>query len=417
MPEDPVTPELAAFAADVEAACGDLVPDAGPWLAAGLAAADPHPATADAVADLARRAAVPVAAGKAAAPMARAWQDAGGAAGICVVPADADVEGLAAWEVRQAEHPVPAARSYAAGRRVRDVVREGLPVVLLISGGASALMEVPAVPDDRHHRLSKRLLAEGLPIDVLNAARSLLSEIKAGGLQAEVERARTRMTVLLASDVPGDDPSLVGSGPGVGVPYRDLVARVGDLPDELREPAIEAGRGRLEPDEAADHRCVLGRETPRKAVAEAARRAGRPVEAASFDGPAKEVADRLAGAARDLPDDGVLVVGGEPTVRVGEDPGLGGRLTHLACLLEQRLGDGYAAALVATDGDDGSSGAGGVALRLADGRDPVKAIRDRDTAAYLEGLGDDIARLVPARPSGANSADLGVVRRVSSSGT
>src|SRR5690606_39047727 len=120
----------------------------------------------------------------------------------------------------EAAHPVPDERSLAAAERAlafcraRDAADE---VVMLISGGASALLclPVPSVPLADKQAVTRGLLAGGAPIDALNAVRKHLSQVKGGRLAAA---CRGRLHVWLLSDVVGDDPSVIGSGPATPDP-------------------------------------------------------------------------------------------------------------------------------------------------------------------------------------------------------
>lgn len=462
---EPATEALAAFAAVAREAVARVSDRAADLLHAALVAADPHPATLGALAEHGGgKGRVPVAVGKAAVPMARAWQAWGGPPGLLVAPPGAKAPSLAGWELRAGEHPVPGALSYAAGKRVLDWAREGLPLVLLLSGGASAMVEAPVPGPDLHRPLMERLQRSGAPIEAVNAARSLLSGIKAGGLASECVRAGGSLTVLYVSDVPGDDPAVVGSGPGAWIAPEVLRERLDGLPGGLRDEVLELAGGRdvdeTGPDDVV-HRCVLPRRAPAEAAAARARSAGLAPELVRLDGPVDEVADRVAGRMRMLRPDEVLILWGEPTVAVpaaasasaeagtaagtgagtgagpgggrGGHGGRGGRATHLVGALmarsgelggdaDETLGEGsgaafggraVAVAVAATDGVDGPSGTGGGYARLPADAARSQAARDAlsafDAAAFLEGLPLDEGGVVPAAPTGANSADVGVV--------
>lgn len=403
------TAPLARFAEAARRRVGGLDERAGPILAAALRAADPYPATRAALDALPGPAAVAVACGKAAVPMARAWQDWGGPPGVLVAPEGTDPEGLDGWEVRWGEHPVPGPRSYAAGQRVVDLARHGMDLVLLLSGGASAMMEAPVLDQADHHALAGDLVDAGLDIRSLNAARSLLSDLKAGGLAGEAERAGGRLTVLFVSDVPDDDPALVGSGPGFAVADDELVSRLEGLDDGLRERVLEAAEHRQAPRGTADHTCVLSRRAPMEAAVERARSLGLEPTAVRLDGPVDEAAARLA-AARPAGDE-VVVPWGEPHVALPEDPGRGGRTTHLVCRAWPRLDDGHVLAVAATDGVDGRAEAGGGLARIEQARaDEATAAADRTaSAAFLASLPDAVGGLLPEQVTQANSADVGVL--------
>lgn len=403
------TPALAAFADAVHQRVGSLDRRAGDVLAAGLAAADPYPPTRDALDELAGPAAVAVACGKAAVPMARAWQDWGGPPGVVVAPEGTEPEGLDGWEVRWGEHPVPGPRSYAAGQRVVDLARHGMDVVLLLSGGASSMMEVPVLDEADHRALMEDLVEVGLDIRTLNAARSLVSDLKAGGLAGEVDRAGGRLTVLFVSDVPDDDPGLVGSGPGSAVEETELVSRLDDLDDDLRDRVLVAADHRQAPRATAEHRCVLPRRAPMEAALETARSRGLEPTPVRLDGPVEQAADRLA-KARPEPDE-VVVAWGEPHVALPDDPGRGGRATHLVCRAWRELDADHVLAVAATDGVDGrAEAAGGYARPATDRSDAaVDAAERTDSATFLQELPPTVGGLLAEQVTHANSADVGVL--------
>lgn len=403
------TPALAAFADAARQRVGSLDDRAGDLLAAGLAAADPYPPTRDALDDLAGPAAVAVACGKAAVPMARAWQDWGGPPGVVVAPEGTEPEGLDGWEVRWGEHPVPGPRSYAAGQRVVDLARHGMDVVLLLSGGASSMMEAPVLDEADHRALAEELVEAGLDIRTLNAARSLVSDLKVGGLAGEVDRAGGRLTVLFVSDVPDDDPALVGSGPGFAVDGSELVSRLDDLDDDLRDRVLDAADHREAPRATAKHRCVLPRRAPMEAALEAARSRGLEATPVRLDGPIDQAADRLAAARPD--EDGVVVAWGEPHVDLPDDPGRGGRATHLVCRAWPELDGDHVLAVAATDGVDGRAEAGGGYARPAADRsgEAESAAARTDSATFLEGLEPVLGGLLSKQVTHANSADVGVL--------
>ena len=120
--------------------------------------------------------------------------------------------------VLEASHPVPDANSHAAGQQMMAAVRGLGPddlVLALMSGGASALLELPAagLTLDDLKGVNAQLLESGAPIGAMNAVRKHLSAIKGGRLAAAA--APARVVTLAISDVPGDDPATIGSGPTV----------------------------------------------------------------------------------------------------------------------------------------------------------------------------------------------------------
>jgi hydroxypyruvate reductase len=146
-------------------------------------------------------------------------------------------------EIVKAAHPVPDAAGMAAAQRMLDVVHgltEDDLVLCLISGGGSSLMPLPASGLTLEHKqaVNRALLASGATISEMNCVRRHLSAIKGGRLAVACHPAR--VLTLLISDVPGDDPINIASGPTVGDPTTcqdalDIVRRYGiELPDALR---------------------------------------------------------------------------------------------------------------------------------------------------------------------------------------
>lgn len=325
-------------------------------------------------------------AGKAARAMASAVEQVLGErvqGGLVAVP-EGPGPALERVSVVVGSHPVPDARSVAAGRRMLAEVAARAPDDALIglwSGGASALLEVPApgVPLEAIVEGTRRALAEGLDIRALNSLRRTWSAIK-GGKLAQAGPARWRNLVL--SDVAGDDPALVGSGPAV---------REGD-------GAVVIGSN------------ALGLEAAR-AEAFALRYAALVLDD-DLAGEARAAGEALARAIRALPPGHppmALLLGGEPVVS-GIGPGVeGGRMQELA--LAAALGiEGVRAVVLATssDGRDGPTDAAGalvdgttVGRARALGLDPEGALARHDSGPVLAAVED---RLVTG-PSGTNVRD------------
>ena len=308
-----------------------------------------------------------VAIGKAAVAMARgaveAWGDAIGG-GLVVHPDGVAIPAaLARLDVRAAAHPVPDARSEAAGRAAlacaAAVPADGL-LLVLISGGASALAAVPAAGltlDDKRGEVAA-LVARGAPIAALNAARTAQSAIKGGRLAAA---CRGRVLTLVVSDVPGDDVAIVGSGPTVPARAGDEVVLVAGL-GALRDAAVAACPG-----PATIHEAVL------------------VGDVAEVDAIVRAAAARLAPGAW-------WIGGGEWTVALGATRGEGGRASELALRAAAWLDGGDAVVLVgASDGVDGTgpgAGAivdGGTRARVGD---VAAALARHDSGGALAATGD-----------------------------
>ena len=158
-------------------------------------------------------------------------------------------------ELAEAGHPVPDARAFAAARRALALT-QGLTaedtVLVLLSGGASALFELPLVPEARLREITQRLLRSGADIAAMNAVRKRLSAVKGGRFAQHC--APARVVSILLSDVLGDRPDVIGSGPAVPDPSTsgealEAAGQAGLLPDAalealLRQETLAAAPGR-----------------------------------------------------------------------------------------------------------------------------------------------------------------------------
>jgi len=323
-------------------------------------------------------------------------------------------------EVLEASHPVPDAAGAVGAQRVLDAVA-GLAaddlVLFLVSGGGSALTTLPApgLTLDELMAVNRALLASGATIHEMNCIRRHLSAFSGGRLA--LAAAPARVVTLAISDVPGDDPAVIASGPTVPDPTsfaeaRALVAHYGmDLP-----PAVVAhlARGEEETPKPGDPR-LAGAEyrfiaTPMmalRAAADAARAAGiTPVILGdALEGEAKEVGKVIAGIALSARAHGqpagapcVLLSGGETTVTIGkEGGGRGGRNSEclLGCAVALAGAPGIWALMGDTDGIDGSEANAGalaapdtLARAVAAGMDPRAVLARHDSWGLFSALGD-----------------------------
>lgn len=344
-----------------------------------------------------------VGAGKASARMAAAFEAAVEEAGWSKTP-----EGLIVTrydhacptrhlEVVEAAHPVPDAAGEVAARRILHMVQgagEKDLVVALISGGASALLALPLAPVtlEQKRDINRALLRSGAPIDEMNRVRQALSAVKGGRLAAAA--APARLCTWLISDVPGDDPAVIGSGPTVALPEGEdalaILARRGvEIDDGIA--GVIAGN----PPPAAVEGEVRMLATPMmslEAAAEAARAAGvTPVILGdALEGEARDLAEEMAARAAAEAGAGpmVLLSGGETTVTVRGEGGRGGRNAEFSLALALALGEdaarlGIHALACDTDGIDGSEDNAGAEI----GPDTLTraAAAGLDLAAYLDG--------------------------------
>jgi hydroxypyruvate reductase len=321
-------------------------------------------------------------------------------------------------EIVEAAHPVPDAAGRAAAARILDKVRGLGPddrVVALISGGGSALLAAPAagITLEDKQAITGALLKSGASIHEMNCVRKHLSAIKGGRLALAAWPAQ--VMTLAISDVAGDDPEVIASGPTVGDPTTcdDALAVL----DRYRIAIAPALRARLEsgeletpkPDDArlatAEFRIIASPSLALKAAAEAARAAGVTplILGDEIEGEAREVARALAGIAKSCARHGtpvaapcVLLSGGEATVTI-RGQGRGGRNSELMLALAIALqGHPRIHALAGdTDGIDGSEDNAG-ALIAPDtlarahslGLDPLAALDGNDAYGFFSALGD-----------------------------
>ena len=305
---------------------------------------------------------------------------------------------LARIEVHESGHPLPDARSLAAGARllafVDEMPRSARPL-FLVSGGASSLAEVlaPGVTLEELLRLNREGLSRALPIEELNARRREVSLLKGGRLAAKV--CGRGALALFVSDVPGDDPAVIGSG---------LLGPIGSSqsPDDIERIVVASI------DEAREAVCK--------------RAAGLVVDAAPerFSGRVERLAVRMAhetalGAAA------LHVWGGESVVELPEHPGRGGRNQQLA-LAAARLIAGRDDVFLLAAGTDGTDGPTLDAGALVDGEtcariacagvDVDESLRRADAGTALEAAGD----LVRTGPTGTNVGDLVLGLRLTPAG-
>ncbi len=321
-------------------------------------------------------------------------------------------------EIAQAAHPVPDAAGVEATRRMRQRV-SGLSdrdtVLCLISGGGSALLvaPLPGVSLEDKQAINRALLACGASIAEVNCVRRHLSAVKGGRLAAACHPAR--VVTLLISDVPGDDPRDIASGPTVGdattcADALAIVRRYGiELPAAAHQVLTSGAGESVKPDDPrlASHSVHLIA-TPQKALeaaAEVARRAGiaAHILGDAIEGEAREVGKVLAGIARQVARRGqpfappcVLLSGGETTVTV-RGQGRGGRNVEFLLALGIALQGcrGVHALAADTDGVDGLEEIAGAWLApdtlqraWALGIRPLDALDHNDGHGFFGALGD-----------------------------
>ena len=361
-----------------------------------------------------------VAIGKAAAEMMRITQDAANRSieGLVATPyshlpkSDLDLPGV---EVVEAGHPVPDEKSVQAARRALSLARElkaGDHLLALVSGGGSAVLAEPAegVTLEDKQRLTEALLRSGASVGEINCVRKHLSAIKGGRLA--VAAAPASVTTWIISDVPGDDPSLVGSGPTLAdattlADARQVIARYRlDVPAHvlraLDDPANETPVPGDPAFAAHETRIVASARTALDSAASLAAQLGLAVTSLGdrLEGEARALGADHAALARRLASRGeprIMISGGETTVTVTHPSGRGGpNLEYLLGLAVALDGvAGISAIACDTDGIDGSTDAAGAmifpdtlpqARRL--GLDPGAHLASHRAYDFFDALGD-----------------------------
>ncbi len=333
-------------------------------------------------------------------------------------------------EIIEASHPVPDDRSAEAAKRILAAV-EGLTaddmVIALISGGGSALMVSPAEEMTLEDKMAvnRALLASGATISEMNAVRKHLSRIKGGRLALAAKPAR--VVSLLISDVPGDDPSEIASGPTVADPsdietVREIVSRYAlDLPENVSKVLEKGEETPKAGDIAEDIRLIAAPSLALQAAADEAVKLGLTplILGDSLEGESRDVGAVMAGIAisarrKGLPLKGpaVLLSGGETTVTIGKGPaGKGGRNTEflLSLALTLKGADGIWAIAGDSDGIDGVEDAAGavvtpdtLARMRAAGVDPRQSLVSHDSYTAFRAAGD----LVVTGPTLTNVNDI-----------
>ncbi len=337
----------------------------------------------------------------------------------------------AGLEIIEAAHPVPdTVGQEAAERAVSEAAKlgEGDLMLALISGGASSLLPLPVagVTLDEKQQLTRQLLHCGAPISEINIIRKHLSAIKGGRLATAAWPART-ITIAI-SDVPGDDPATIGSGPTVGdssslADARAVAAKYGiALSDAIAKALQDEGHESPDRDDERLSRasysfCARPADLV-QAAADAVRERGYEphVLGDDLEGDAAELGKDHAQLALRLKQQGrrtAIISGGEATVTVSNPDGRGGRNTAflLSCALELGGAEGISGFAADTDGIDGSEDNAGAFLwpGLLDQLDGQKRAR-----AYLENddsysAFEQADALMMTGPSGTNVNDLRVL--------
>lgn len=390
-----------------------------------------------------------IAVGKAALPLGEGALDLLGdriSRGICIGKYPADSGGAleqAGIPYLTAGHPLPNQDSLRAGERVLSLAEtagEGDLVLVLLSGGGSALLEAPAPGLDLEDLLAtqRSLLRSGAEIEQINTVRKQLSRLKGGRLAARVHPAQ--LITLALSDVLDDRPDVIASGPTAPdhtspEQARDVIRNhhlETTLPpavwDHLKTKGTGEGRRSLNdnqeanPDLFGNYYIIGNNRTAAREAVHAGRKEGfhSLLLTTRLEGEAQEIGRAcgavLTGMARDgdpVPRPGLLVAGGETTVSISPDTvsGQGGRNLELALAAVENLRDipGCALITLATDGDDGSTNAAGAVVtgKTADeadqqGMEPAQFLAEHDSQAFFQRLNG----LIHTGPTHTNVNDL-----------
>ena len=362
---------------------------------------------------------VVVGAGKASARMAEAVEAAWGPCDGLVLTRYGYGRPCQGIEIVEAAHPVPDAAGQAATARMLDLLTglgEGDFVLALISGGASALLVAPSdgVTLAEKQAVNAALLASGAPIDRMNTVRKHLSRVKGGQLAAAAYPAQ--MLTLMISDVPGDDPAFIGSGPTVGDATTPAEARAIldqwqiSVPHSVRA-ALQSGSSVVPPGDPrllrVTNRIYAAPVQSLNAAAAIAAEAGCEVRLLgdALEGEAREVAGaqaqealRIKAALRPGDAPVLLLSGGELTVTRRGD-GVGGPNAEYALALAIALNAAPCIHAIAcdTDGVDGAAEVAGalispetLARAQSAALDPAAALARNDAHSFFAGIGGQV---------------------------
>lgn len=378
-----------------------------------------------------------VGAGKAAAGMADTLYSILGkriAGGAITVPygTNAKIKGIS---VTHASHPVPDKAGIEGSKKILDVVgkaREGDLVFVLISGGGSSLMPLPALGISLADKkiITSQLLRSGASIHEMNSVRKHLSAVKGGQLLRHIDRSCTVISLII-SDVIGDQLEVISSGPTCpdSSTFQDALKILKKYkikkPDAVVERITRGSKGEIEetpkpndPLFSKVHNMLVGNNAI--ACAEAVnyleRKGVRAVHLGSeFDGEARDLGAFISRLVSDLGNRPfAIVAGGETTVRLARSSGVGGRNQEAALAYLTKSKQDAVAAFMGTDGKDGNSDAAGAlvstkTISLAKKIDLQKYLRNHDSYNAFKKLHS----LIITGYTGTNVNDIAVVCRAS----
>ncbi len=367
-----------------------------------------------------------IAIGKAACAMAQGAHEARGEniADALIVTKEGHAETLP-WPVLETGHPLPDERSLAAGEALLGFAAKIPPtdsVLMLLSGGASALCEVlpEGVTLSGLRDINRWLLGSGLDIAAMNRIRKRLSRLKGGRLARLL--APRAVLCLAISDVPGDDPRAIGSGPLSPDPDALRASDLAGMPAHIGALLHHATAAPPPGDECFNHirfEIVARLDDARRAACDAARAAGYRAQLRRefLDGETLATGAHLARELEHAPAGELQVWGGETTLVLPVQTGRGGRNQSLALSAAIAL-QGQRNAWLLAAGTDGTDGPTTDAGALVDGETVLRgesaglsahtALANADAGTFLEASGD----LLQTGPTGTNVMDLVLGLRV-----
>lgn len=314
------------------------------------------------------------------------------------------------WPCIESGHPIPNEVSLKAGANLLEFI-ENIPkdtkLLVLISGGASALVEV--LPDNmdlkKLQKINEWLLGSGLTINEMNQVRQSVSLIKGGKTLNYL--SQNKLTQFLISDVKGDSPSIIGSGLFVAEQENNGQFDISTLPEWLRD--LMQPKEHISSKVVTESHIVASNEVACEAIINKAKEQGYTVNyhGQTLYGDVYEMADSLAVDLKNA-ELGIHIWGGETTIVLPEDVGRGGRNQSLALALACELENtkGITILVGATDGGDGpTEDAGAIIDGLTlqrGGENADDYLSAADAGTYLAEAGD----LISTGPTGTNVMDI-----------
>lgn len=318
----------------------------------------------------------------------------------------------------EAGHPIPDERSLQAGQAIIQLLKdipENASLLFLTSGGTSALVE--ALPDGIELSdlvlLNQWLISSGLDIKQMNQIRQSVSLLKAGRLLSYVPV--NKITHLIISDVPDNDPSIIGSGMLVrqNIPKEDIQIELPEWIIAMQHAASASIKVEKEIALTIEHEIIATNKLACEAVVKDAREHGHTayIHEQGLTGDVEDCAKYIALYLKQKAEPGIHIWGGETTIKLPSSPGQGGRNQHLALLIAKEI-SGYENISVLVAGTDGSDGMTPDAGAIVDGSTEAKGkiyamdievfLNNANAGEYLEETGD----LINTGVTGTNVMDL-----------